>query len=453
MKRTDLVKAIALMVAIVLVFSVAMFALNFHTGPLIEANNAGAVYGPLLAVMPEGASFDGEAQIYAADGSVPTTLTDVPAAVTAIYKEATGMGYAVKTTATSQYSKEPMEISLGVDAEGKIIKVQIDSYNDTESYDFRAKDPGYLDTYVGKDSALADVGLVAGTTFSSTAFKQGVSDGLNALIANGLIAEGVKGDDQLLTEMIPAVFSGMADPSGNLKAEAIEVSGAVTAYKALNGSGFAYIVPKGDTMVLAVVNASGKCFVYDTEGNYVTDENPDAVALATAHAAVNRKDFNAEAQDKFGRMLEGAQGMTALELPGFNTVVAAAAFYVDNGATDVYYGFYSKSYGYEDMDVYVIIDASGAIAKVDAKTVIFDQEYFAFTNPAISSFDPNAYKAGLQGLRDAEDGAVAISGATMTTNSMKQSINDAFEVFAGVEPVYWYGGEEIVEPEEVATNE
>lgn len=441
MKRTDLVKAIALMVAIVLVFSAAMFGLNFYTGPLIEANNAGAVYGPLLAVMPEGASFDGEAQIYAADGSVPTTLTDVPAAVTAIYKEATGMGYAVKTTATSQYSKEPMEITLGVDAEGKIIKVQIDSYNDTESYDFRAKDPGYLDTYVGKDSALADVGLVAGTTFSSTAFKQGVSDGLNALIANGLIAEGVKGDDQLLTEMIPAVFSGMADPSGNLKAEAIEVSGAVTAYKALNGSGCAYIVPKGDTMVLAIVNASGKCFVYDTEGNYVTDDNPDAVALATAHAAVNQKDFNAEAQDKFGRMLEGAENMTALDLPGFSTVVAAASFNVDG---EVYYGFYSKGYGYEDMDVYVIIDASGAIAKVDAKTVIFDQEYFAFTNPAISSFDPNAYKAGLQGLRDAEDSAVAISGATMTTNSMKQSINDAFEVFAGVE---------IVEPEEVATNE
>lgn len=440
MKHTDLVKAIALIVAIVLVFGAAMFGLNFYTGPLIEANNAGAVYGPLLAVMPEGASFDGEAQIYAADGSVPTTLADVPETVTAIYKEANGMGYAVKTTATSQYSKAPMEITLGVDAEGKIIKVQIDAYNDTESYDFRAKDPGYLDTYVGKDSALADVGLVAGTTFSSTAFKQGVSDGLNALIANGLIAEGVKGDDQLLTEMIPTVFPGMADPTGNLKAEPIEVDGAVAAYKAVNGSGFAYIVPKGESMVMAITNAAGKCFVYDTEGNEVTVDNPDAVNLAAAHASANQEDFNAAAQEKFGRMMEGAANMTALELPGFNTVVAAASFDVGG---EIYYGFYSKSYGYEDMDVYVIIDAAGAIAKVDAKTVIFEQEYFAYQNPSISSFDANAYKAGLQGLRDAEDGAVAISGATMTTNSMKQSINDAFEV---------YGGAQLVEPE-VSTNE
>lgn len=444
MKHTDLVKAIALIVVIVLVFSAAMFGLNFYTGPLIEANNAGAVYGPLLAVMPEGASFNGDAQIYAADGSVSTTLVDVPETVTAIYKEAGGMGYAVKTTATSQYSKAPMEITLGVDAEGKIIKVQIDAYNDTEAYDFRAKDPGYLDTYIGKDSALADVGLVAGTTFSSTAFKQGVSDGLNALIANGLIAEGVKGDDQLLTELIPSVFPGMADPSGNLKAEAIEVDGAVAAYKAVNGSGFAYIVPKGESMVMAITNASGKCWVYDTEENDVTADNPDVVALATAHASANQQDFNAEAQEKFGRMMEGAANMTALELPRCNTVVAAASFDVGG---EIYYGFYSKSYGYDNMDVYVIIDAAGAIAKVDAKTVIFDQEYFAYQNPSISSFDANAYKAGLQGLgaiwTPEEADRVVVSGATMTSNAMEQSLGDAFVVYAGAQ---------LTEPE-VSTNE
>lgn len=435
MKHTDLVKAIALIVVIVLVFGAAMFGLNFYTGPLIEANNAGAVYGPLLAVMPEGASFDGEAQIYAADGSVSTTLTDVPETVTAIYKEAGGMGYAVKITTTSQYTTagEVMEITLGVDAEGKIIKVQIDAYNDT--IDFRAKDPGYLDTYIGKDSALADVGLVAGTTFSSTAFKNGVSDGLNALIANGLIAEGVKGDDQLLTEMIPTVFPGMADPTGNLKAEPIEVDGAVAAYKAVNGSGFAYIVPKGETMVMAITNAAGKCFVYDTAGNDVTADNPDAVALATAHASAEQKDFSTDAQKKFGRMMEGAENMTALDLPGFNTVVAAASF---NVGDQVYYGFYSKSYGYKDMDVYVIIDAAGAIAKVDVKTLFFDADYFEVAK----SVDKGAYQQSLQGLQKVDD-VEAISKATGSSNGIRQAVGDAFEAFAGVE---------ITEPE-VSTNE
>ena len=55
-------KTIAVLLVIILVFSGAMFGLNFVTGPVIEANNAGAVFAPLLAVMPEGAVFGGDAQ-------------------------------------------------------------------------------------------------------------------------------------------------------------------------------------------------------------------------------------------------------------------------------------------------------------------------------------------------------------------------------------------------------
>ena len=155
-------KTIALLVLVLAVFSGAMFGLNFITGPVIEANNAGAVFAPLLAVMPEGAAFNGDAQV--------TTLENVPASVVAVYKEANGLGYAISCTAESQYSTAPMKITLGVSAEGKITGVQIDEYNDTASFDFRAKDPAYLGTYLGKDSALADVGVVAGATFSSAPY-------------------------------------------------------------------------------------------------------------------------------------------------------------------------------------------------------------------------------------------------------------------------------------------
>ena len=162
-------KTIALLLAIVLVFSGAMFGLNFITGPVIEANNAGAVFAPLLAVMPEGAAFGGDALIYSAADAAASALKDVPASVVAVYKEANGLGYAISCTAESQYSTAPMKITLGISAEGKISGVQIDEYNDTASFDFRAKDPAYLEGYLGKDSALADIGTVAGSTFSSTA--------------------------------------------------------------------------------------------------------------------------------------------------------------------------------------------------------------------------------------------------------------------------------------------
>ena len=42
MKFSDLIKMIVTLLVIVVVFGAAMFGLNFHTAPLIEANNAGA---------------------------------------------------------------------------------------------------------------------------------------------------------------------------------------------------------------------------------------------------------------------------------------------------------------------------------------------------------------------------------------------------------------------------
>ncbi len=427
MKRTDLIKSVALGAAIVLVFGGAMAGLNMYTGPLIEANRAGEKFGPLLAVMPEGASFDGDALIYSADGSAGAQFADVPQTVTAIYREADGAGYAVQVTAESSYSQAPMEITLGVDAEGRIIRAQIDAYHDTQAYDFRVKDPAYLDTYVGKDSALADVGAVVGATYSSTAFKTGVQDAMKALTANGLVAEGVKGDDQLLQELIPAVFPGMAS-GGIVKAEDIEPSGSMTAaMKAQNDSGFAYIMSKDGETLMACVNASGVCRVFDAAGGDVTDANAGLVKEAVDHAAAHQKDYSANAAKRFGKMMENAGDMTPVSVPAFGTIVAAAAFEADGKQ---YYGFYSRSYGYEDMDVYVIVDETGAIAAVDAKAILFDTEYF----PVAKDVDQAAYKKSFRGLTaQSWTGETAvISGATMTSNAMKQTMDDVFEAFEAV---------------------
>ena len=411
------IQAAVVLLAIVLVFGAAMYGLNFITGPIIEANNAGAELAPLLAVMPEGASFDGDALI-------TDTLSDLPASVTAVYKEANGLGYVIKTTATSQYSSEPMQITIGVTSDGKICGIQIDSYHDTEAYDIRAKDPTYLDSYIGKDSALADVGLVAGSTFSSTAFKNAVEEAMGVLITNNMIAAGVKSDAQVLEELITTIAPAFKKteeltPSGNIE----------KALKATNDIGFAYIVKTGDASVLALVNATGVCKVYDAEGKDVTANNAAVVAEAVAHASANQKSYKADAEARFSAMLEGATDMTALEINTFGTIAYAASFKVD-GAT--YYGFYSRSIGFEQMDVYVIIDENGAIAKLDAKAFIFEEEYFK----QFQGFQgmPNNYIGGFEGLTSdtfTGDNAV-ISGATMTTNAVKQSTTDAFDAFNSI---------------------
>ena len=392
MKMNDMVKSVAMILAIVVVFSGAMFALNLHTGPMIEANNKGAEFAPLLAVMPEGASFDGEALI-------TDSLTGLPESVIAVYKEANGLGFAVKCKASSQYSKTPMEITIGITSDGKICGLQLDGY--TDSIDFRDKDASYMDSFIGKDSALADVNLVAGCTFSSTAFKNAVSDGLSALIANSLIAEGVK-------------------------------SPAQNGYKGTNGSGFAYIMTKGEESYLAVTNILGGCKIYNVEGADVTADHADLVTEALAHTAANGKSFTDAAKAKFEKMMPGATDMKPVTVNEFNTVVAATEFTVEGAK---YYGFYSKSFGFHLMDVYIVIDENGAIAKVDATQFIFDEEYFG----SFAGMDKTAYKAGFVGLTGETwtGDAAIIATATMTSNAMKQSTTDAFAAFDSIK-----GGEQ-----------
>lgn len=418
MKMNDMLKSCALILAIVVVFGAAMFALNLHTGPIIEANNKGAEFAPLLAVMPEGASFDGDALI-------TDTLKDLPESVIAVYKEATGLGFAVRCKASSQYSKEPMEITIGITSDGKICGLQLDGY--TDSIDFRDKDASFMDSFIGKDSALADVNLVAGCTFSSTAFKNAVSDGLSALIVNSLIAEGVKSPAQILTELIPTVHTGLASGSA-LKCDPVEASGNIqSGFKGTNGSGFAYIMTKGEETYLAVTNMLGGCKIYNVEGADVTADHADLATEALAHTSANGTSLSDAANKKFAAMMPDATDMKSVTVDAFNTVVAATEFKVGDAT---YYGFYSKSFGFQGMDVYVVIDANGAIAKIDAKQFIFEEEYFA----AFGGMDVNTYRDGFNGLTsETFDGSQAIiATATMTSNAMKQSTNDAFAAFKAI---------------------
>lgn len=412
-------KTIAVLLVIVVVFSGAMFGLNFVTGPVIEANNAGAVFAPLLAVMPEGAAFDGEALIYSAADAAASSLKDVPASVVAVYKEANGLGYAISCTAESQYSSAPMKITLGISAEGKISGVQIDEYNDTASFDFQAKDPAYLGTYLGKDSALADVGIVAGSTFSSTAFKNAVSEAMGVLIANEMIAEGKKSDDQVLTELIATVAPGFtklvdATVSGNIQ----------KAMKAENDAGFAYVMTEADASFLAVVNAAGFSKVFDVTGADVTDAHSALAEEAQKAAAAAQKDYVEALNKKLGNMIDGASDFVTVQPETFNTVTAAVSYQL-KGVT--YYGFLARSMGFEQMDIYVVIDEKGAIAKLDAKQYIFEEEYFN----AFGGMNVSEYRAGFVGLTaETFTGEQAvIATATMSSNAMKQAVNDAFASF------------------------
>ena len=409
MNIKHLINTIAILLAFVVVFGAVMFGLNFITGPIIEENNKGAEFAPLLAVMPDADNFE----------EITSTLSGVPASVIAVYKETSGKGFVVRASASTQYSKEPMEITFGVTADGKICGIQLDVY--TDSIDFRSKDANYIGSYLEKDSALADIGTVSGATYSSSAFKTAVSEGFAALISNSLIVEGVKSDAQILQEMIPTLAPGM------LKTEEVAASGNIEkALKAGNDAGFAYVIKNGDASFLALVNATGTCKVYDVTGADVTDAQT-AIADEAVAASASQKSYSADLSTKITKLYENAAEITEIKIDTFNTVVAAVSFKVD-GAD--YYGFYSRSIGFHQMDVFFVIDANGAIAKMDAKQFIFEEEYFM----QFGGMNNAEYKAGFEGLTTEtwNGDAAVIATATMTSNAVKQSTDDAFATFNAI---------------------
>lgn len=410
---------------IVAAFGLAMFGLNFYTGPLAEANRAGDALAPLLAVMPEGSSFDSSSLLYDSADPASSSLTNVSAQVLKVYQEATGKGFAIQCQTEGNYSGDPMSLTFGVDAEGKITGIQIDTY--TDSIDVRTKGESFLPSFVGQDSTLADVTLVAGCTISSSSIRNAVLAGMEVLTANNLVSAGVKTPTQILTELISTVAPGMTQ-EGVLKATEIAASGSVeTAYQANNGSGFAFILKEGENSYLAVVNAMGTCRLYDVEATDVTDAHEALVQEAVA-AAKSQKDYSADLEKKLKKLYEGASDLTSLSLDTFSTVVSAIRFQA-NGAS--YTAFYCRPVGFDQMDIYVVVDETGAIHKLDAKQLFFETEYF----PVANSVKQPEYKAGFEGITSdsfaADTGMIA--GATMTSGAVRQAVTDSFAAFAQIQ--------------------
>ena len=425
-KKNECSKSAAVLVVLFAVFAAVLVGLNVFTGPIIESNGAAQAFAPLYGVMPEAKGFE---LVYDAADSASSQLVDVPGTVRSIYSETSGMGYAIQVATTQGYTGEAIELTFAVDSEGKISAIELNAY--PESRDFGAE---YPETFVGQDSTLADVGLVAGVTYSSSAFKNAVSDGFAALTNNGLITEGVKGAGQLLMELLPSVYPGIANQAGVLQYEEAEAQGAYiqSAMKALNGTGFAYILQDGDVNLLGVCNAKGSCRLYDAEGKDVTDNAAYAAMKeeAVAHTTANAQSFTDADMKKFRAMMPDAAEITELSLEGvFNSVTGAFRI---TGGDGVYLGLTARSYGYSNlpMTVYMVLDENGAIVSMTADELIFYKEYFD-----AYELDEAQYKADFQGLTaDTWTGEQAlIAGATMSSDAVATATTDIFEVFQTIQ--------------------
>lgn len=427
MAKKEFSKSIAVLLVLFVLSALLLTGINTVTAPLIEANGASAQFEPLFAVMPEAQNFD---VLYSAQDPAATTLVDVPDTVTGVYSETSGLGYAIRLSTTQGYTKEPIEFTIAIDAEGKISGTELTAYPDTK--DFGADYPG---SFIGQDSALGDVGLVAGVTYSSSAFKNAVSDGFAALIANDLVGAGVKSDAQILTELSVQVFTGLANRDGVAQVEEPEIAEGQFTFiqkimKALNGSGSAFVAKDGESSYLLICNVSGAVRVYDIEGKDITDTaNAAMVEEASSYAAANTvSTADAELKKLQTMVSEGAE-LTALPLGDvFNSVTGA--YRATDGETTLY-GFCARPYAYSNQPiaVYYVLDENGAIVSMACDEIILFGEYFTSYE-----LDEAKYKEGLTGLTAGSftGDQTLISGATASTNAMTVAIEDVFAAFQAI---------------------
>lgn len=419
MKRNDLLKTIALIAVIIVVTVGSSIALNLYTGPKIEENKLAAASGALAAVLPEGKAFE----------DITATLTiDPTSGVTEVHKETNGAGYVFM--ATAQGFSKPVNVTVGVSADGKIAGIDVVIGEGDFTVD------NMIPTFVGQDSTLSGVVMQSGATVSSTAVKTAVSNGLIVLATNNLMKAAEKSAEQVFEELLPTVYNGF------VKDNEVAGSGNITvAYKAKNGSGLVAFVTKGEQTLLALCNNSLVVAVYQTklidettqtyELEEVTSANEDVVTEVSTFAKTNIVSSYSKLEDKIAKMYENAANITEIAVNAFGTVVAAASFEVEDVT---YFAYYSKPInGFEGdvMDIYVVLDSEGKIAKTDVQTYFYGEiHYFDVANKFVEKDYESALGNGTLNNESYDGSQSLITGATYTTNAIDAAVKDVFKAFA-----------------------
>ena len=402
------VKSIILPVIVVILAFVILFLVNLWTYPLIVESRMQGEVGPAMDVMPNAKGFE------------ELKLDNIPSTVETVYKETSGQGYVVKVSTKAGFTKEAIVFYVAIDGENKVQKINVTEYPET-----RDVGDGYVDTFIGSDSTLSTVDLIAGVTYSSSAIKNGVADAFKALSDNGLIVAAKKEPKQLYEELMPVVFGTAVNPAGMMAQEEFtsSISGVVKAQKALNEGAVAYWYSEGEENY-AVVTDGKRAKVYDLEGNEVSSLSSSVLSSLMEEAKTIVKDNSSSDIKRFKKYVPNSS-VTEIDVPLFNNVTTAFQCVNENGT---YYGFGVRSYAFENtpLTMYISIDDNGAIYSFNCSSLYVEPEYFTHS-------EPDNYTEGLVGVTESWSGNEAlITGATLTSEAVRDAISDVFDSFKAI---------------------
>jgi len=417
--KKQVMSSVLCLVLLLAVLGAGIWGINGFTAPIVAENERLAAEA---AAEAEKALLGDSELLYDCEDMAASALTVSSETVRSVYRDAGKEVYLLRLETSEGYSKLPIKLLLTIDFEGKITDLSIE-----ENPDDKELGEEFQPSFSGQDSTLAGVNLVAGVTFSSSAIRNAVSDGFNALIENGLFAAAEKDDSQLLNELIPLVYPGLVNKAGLPQGEELAGEGDITGgWKAANGSGFAWFVGGAENR-LAVSTALGGVTLYNTSGEDVTAEaDPALIDAISSLSSANSEDYSEKDIKKISRALPEGTELTPVQIPGFAGCLTGA--YTAETADGTRYAFAARPYGYsnEVMEFYFVLDENGAISALRTGELILHSEYFSDYE-----LDETVYKDGFIGLTDETyTGEQAlISGATMSSDAVDAALRDVFAAF------------------------
>lgn len=378
------IKNLSVFVAVCTVMTLLLALTNHFTAPIILKNQSAGANAALLEVMPEGKGFE------------PISIEEytLPATVTEVYSETSGLGYVVKLV-TAGYGSN-MVIMCGVTGDGVVTGATCISSNET-----LGKEKTYGENFGGKDSAGVDaIDIIGGATKTTEAYKNAVKDALNTVVILGGGSVDIRSEEEILADNLSAAL-----PAGEGKfeklflVELIENVDAV--YSAENGVGYVFVFGEKFIGVLS-------------DGTVVTEgvENAEAItsAVATIQASVT-EDIDISAYEGLTKTVVSAKKTAS----GNYIIEAKGAGYGIKGGNE-----YHPASG-EYIIVRVSITTDGRI--IDCLTVSE-----AETDGLGDACANESFYSQFVGKTEADYTEIdAISGATMTTDGYKQAIERAFK--------------------------
>ncbi len=416
--KNDSLKSIIVLTAISLIVAFLLSSVNLITTDVIKEAEAEKENEAFLAVLPD------------ADSLEEITLDgDTPQSITAAMKATNGSGYAFKMIVNG-YSGTPMNAIVGINNEGKIIKLSFIEYTDSPGI---GSPEGFDELFRGKDNTTTDND--AGATVTTNAIKAALNDAYTVLAKVGTAKQSDKQKLALLWEKLmpsaktPAGTFNFTEPEGP-----IEDTSILGVFAPSNEIGYVYLIETENKPVAVAVNAFGKAYaVYDLDGNNLTDDTAYTAAkeeaenglpaIYTAKEKVNTRRIKNALKAKIGEEKAAEATLEAIALPTVSSSVTAA--YKLKADSNEYYAFMAHTIGYGGtVKVLYILDSNGEIFLYKTTSHSESEGYGA----AIAD---KAYSDKLSGssLEAVTDSDILVSGATITSNAVKQAKEDIKAAF------------------------